>query len=118
MLLTFTNQVSFPLIAGAVFGFSFLRSIAVANENPLLCDLLAPKQRSTAIGFMNAANTFAGGVGVFAVGILKRDYALGDIFAGVSLILLAAAGVTALGYRFVLPRDLRRGAAACLKRIE
>ena len=108
LLLTFTNRVAFALIATAVFGFSFLRSIAVANENPLLCDLLSPRQRSTAIGLMNAANTFAGGIGVFAVGVLKRDFALNSIFAGVSLIIVVAAAVTGAGYAWILPRDLRR----------
>jgi hypothetical protein len=39
---------------------------------------------------------------------LKRDYGLGTIFAGVSGLILAAALVTAFGYVYTLPRDLRR----------
>jgi predicted MFS family arabinose efflux permease len=108
LLVTFTSRLAFPMVASAVFGFSFLRSIAVANENPLLCDLLPPRQRSTAIGLMNAAQTFSGGIGVFAAGVLKRDFALNHIFAGVSLIVLAAAAITGAGYMWLLPRDLRR----------
>jgi len=95
-------------VAAAVLGFSLLRSFAVANETPLLCDLLPPRQRSTAIGLMNSANTFAGGMGVFAAGVLKSNLGLRTIFAGVSGILITAALINAFGYFFLLPRDLKR----------
>jgi MFS family permease len=107
MLMTFTTKATFAVVATAVFGFSFLRSIAVANENPLLCDLLAPRHRSTAIGLTNAANTFAGSIGVLGAGILKGHLDLAEIFGGVSLIILAAAAVTAFGFILLLPRDLQ-----------
>lgn len=110
LLLVFTRNSTFALIAMALLGFSLMRSFAVANESPLLCDLLPPKQRSTAIGLMNSANTFAGGVGVFGAGVLKSNFGLSAIFAGVSGILLIAAAVNAFGYRFLLPRDLKRRA--------
>ena len=108
LLLAFAAKLSFPLVAAALFGFSLLRSIAVANESPLLCDLLPPRQRSTAIGLMNTANTFAGGVGVFGTGLLKKNYGLSTIFSGVSIMILAAAALLAFGYMFFLTRDLRR----------
>ena len=111
LLLTFTTRATFALVAAAVFGFSFLRSLASANEGPLLCDLLAPRQRSTSIGLMNSANTFAGGIGVLGAGVLKRDYELSTIFAGVSVLVLAASLITGFGYRFLLRRDLSRSAA-------
>lgn len=107
LLLTFTTRAAFALVAAAVFAFSFLRSLASANESPLLCDLLAPRQRSTAIGLMNSANTFAGGVGVLGAGVLKQNYSLASIFGGVSVLVFGAAVITAAGYYFLLPRDLR-----------
>jgi len=110
LLLVFTTNSTFALVAAAVLGFSLMRSFAVANESPLLCDLLPSKQRSTAIGLMNSANTFAGGVGVFGAGVLKSNFGLSPIFAGVSAILLIAAAVNAFGYLFLLPRDLQRRA--------
>jgi predicted MFS family arabinose efflux permease len=118
LLLGFTQHLTFALTAAAVFGFSLLRSVAVANESPLLCDLLAPKQRSTAIGLMNSANTFAGGIGVFGAGVLKKHYDLSTIFGGMSVIILAAAAVTAFGYFFALPRDLRRRADKPLEEVK
>jgi len=110
LLLVFTRNSTFLIVALAVFGFSMMRSLAVANESPLLCDLLPPKQRSTAIGLMNSAQTFAGGVGVFSAGVLKSNFGLSAIFAGVSGLLLLAAIVNAYGYTFLLPRDLKRRA--------
>ncbi len=110
LLLVFTRDSTFALVAAAVLGFSLMRSFAVANESPLLCDLLPSRQRSTAIGLMNSANTFAGGVGVFGAGVLKSNFGLSAIFAGVSGILLIAAAVNAFGYFFLLPRDLKRRA--------
>lgn len=110
LLLVFTRNSTFLVVAFAVFGFSLMRSFAVANESPLLCDLLPPKQRSTAIGLMNSANTFAGGMGVFGAGLLKSNFGLSAIFAGVSGLLFIAAIVNAYGYTFLLPRDLKRRA--------
>ena len=110
LLLVFTTNSTFALVAAAVLGFSLMRSFAVANESPLLCDLLPSKQRSTAIGLMNSANTFAGGVGVFGAGVLKSNFGLSAIFAGVSGILIIAAAVNAFGYLFLLPRDQQRRA--------
>lgn len=115
LLLAFTGNSTFALIAAAVLGFSILRSLAVANESPLLCDLLPPRQRSTAIGLMNAANTFAGGVGVFGAGFFTGGYGLSAVFAGMSGILLSAAAVNAFGYLFLLPSDLRRRADRILE---
>lgn len=110
LLLVFTRNSTFALVVVALLGFSLMRSFAVANESPLLCDLLPSRQRSTAIGLMNSANTFAGGIGVFGVGVLKSSFRLGAIFAGVSGLLLIAAAVNAFGYLFLLPRDLQRRA--------
>lgn len=110
LLLVFTRNFTFALVAAALLGFALMRSFAVANESPLLCDLLPSRQRSTAIGLMNSANTFAGGVGVFGAGVLKSNFGLSAIFAGMSGILLIAAAVNAFGYRFLLPRDLQRRA--------
>jgi len=106
LLVTFTTRAVFALVAAAVFAFSFVRSIAQSNEGPLLCDLLAPRQRSTAIGLMNCANTFAGGLGVLGAGVLKQNYSLSTIFGGVSMLVFGAAVITAVGYKFLLQRDL------------
>jgi predicted MFS family arabinose efflux permease len=110
LLLSFVGKPALAIVCAAVFGFSLLRSVAVANENPLLCDLLAPRLRSTAIAWMNTANCLAGGIGVFAAGYFKQDYGLDAVFAAISGIVVVAALITMVGYRFLLRADLRRTA--------
>jgi len=106
LLLAFAWAPALPLVAGIMIGFSLLRALAGANENPLLCDLLSRRQRSTAIGLWNTANCTAGGIGVISAGFLKREYGLGGIFAGASGLVLISGIITAAGYLFVLPRNL------------
>ncbi|MEJ7639974.1 MAG: MFS transporter [Singulisphaera sp.] len=106
LLLAFAWAPALPVVAGIMIGFSLLRSLAAANENPLLCDLLSRRQRSTAIGLWNTANCTAGGIGVISAGFLKREYGLGGVFAGASGLILLSGIITAAGYLFVLPRDL------------
>jgi predicted MFS family arabinose efflux permease len=108
LLMTFTDRATFLLIAAAVFGFSLLRAMASANEGPLACDLIAPRDRSFAIGLMNCANTAAGAAGILAAGYLKADHGLAAVFRGASGVIFASAALTLAGYLFVLPRDLRR----------
>jgi predicted MFS family arabinose efflux permease len=112
LLLAFTDRAAFLLIATAVFGFSLLRAMASANEGPLACDLVAPRDRSFAIGLMNCANTAAGAAGILAAGYLKADYGLTSVFRGASLVIFASAALTLVGFLYVLPRDLRRRDAA------
>lgn len=108
LLLVFLGTDSYLLILSAVFGYSLLRSIGGANANPLLCDLLPSNTWSTAIGLMNTTNTFAGGAGILVAGYLKRDFGLGGVFAGTSVIVLVAGILLLLGYGLFLQRDLER----------
>lgn len=107
-LLPFLGQTGLITLNLAIFCFSFFGKVGATNETPLICDLLAPKLRSTAIGFMNAANCLAGGIGIMVAGLLKSSLGLGGVFGGISGIMLLAAAVGLLGYVFFLKRDLAR----------
>ena len=107
-LLAFLTQPQLLFLNVCIFGFSFLQRMAACNETPLLCDLLAPRFRSTAIGLMNAANCLAGGAGVLLAGHLKSTYGLAGIFGGISGIIVLVAVLSAIGYRLFLGRDLAR----------
>lgn len=111
IVLLFSAGAALAFTAGAVVGFTVLRSVALANENPLLCDLIPSSRRSFAVGLMNAANCFAGGVGVLAAGYFKRDYGLTGAFTAVSLSTLTCALLTAFGFFVLLRRDLERAHA-------
>ncbi|MCC6858935.1 MAG: MFS transporter [Bryobacterales bacterium] len=107
-LLVFLGRPGLVLLNVCIFLFSFCGRAGTTNETPLLCDLLPPRLRSTAIGLMNAANCFAGGIGVLLAGYLKSSFGLAGIFGGISAIMLAAALLTGTGYLFFLKRDLLR----------
>ena len=108
VVLLFSAGAALAYTAGAIVGFTVLRSIALANENPLLCDLIPSSRRSFAIGLMNAANCLAGGVGVLAAGYFKKDYGLTGAFTAVSLLTLTCSALTAFGFFFSLRRDIQR----------
>lgn len=95
-----------------VFTFSFLLSFGTSNVTPITCALLPPRLRSTAIGFCNATNCMAGGVGVMAAGFLKSRTGLGSVFGGISGMILLSAALMAFGSRAFLKRDLARRARA------
>lgn len=112
-LLMFLAQPGLAALNSGIFLFSFFSKVSSNNQTPLLCDLLAPQLRSTAIGVMNAANCFAGGIGIMIAGVLKSGYGLAGVFGGISGIMLICAALTAIGYLFFLGKDLaRRGAEA------
>jgi len=71
----------------------------------LLCHVAGDERRATAIGVTNMLNTGTAGVGVFLAGMLKRDFGLGGVFAGVGAILLLDAVLLFAGYYFFLRRD-------------
>lgn len=105
-LLAFLTQPQLVFLNVCIFGFSFLQRMAACNETPLLCDLLAPRFRSTAIGLMNASNCAAGGLGILLAGYLKSTYGLAGIFGGISGIIVVAAILTTVGFKLFLGRDL------------
>jgi hypothetical protein len=91
--------------------FSLLRGAGQSNENPVLCDVVPARLRSTAIGIMNAGATLAGGAGVFGTGYMIGGVGLGGVFAGISvLFLVAGAGLLAAVFLFA-EQDIGRADA-------
>lgn len=111
-LLAFVAKPDILFLNGCIFAFSFVQRIGLSNETPLVCDLLAPQHRSTAVGLMNTLNCFAGGIGIMVAGFLKSSYGLGAVFAGISIIMLVGAVLTGTGWAKFLARDLERRKAA------
>jgi MFS family permease len=86
----------------------FVRSLGSANELPLLCELLPPHRRGTAIGLLNALNTFIGGSGVFISGMVMGRLGLRQIFVALAGVVLLASIIAMIGYKWFLPADLAR----------
>lgn len=104
-LLVFISGGGMTTVSLAVVVFSFLRSVATANETPAVCDLINEHDRSTAQSLMNMLNTIAGGTGVFVAGYLKADWGLSGVFAGVGLLVALAALIVWLARRAQFDRD-------------
>jgi predicted MFS family arabinose efflux permease len=107
-LLAFIWKAGYGGINTALFFYALFRALGACNETPLICDLLAPRLRSTAFGLMNTANCFAAGCGILLSGYYKQKLGLSGIFGGVSLILLLAALISIMGYLLFIQKDLRQ----------
>lgn len=107
-LLVFGGRPGFALASTGIFCFSFFRGLGQSNENPVLCDVVEPRLRSTAIGFMNTGACLAGGAGVMLTGWLKADLGLAGVFAAVGALFVLASALLLISYFFFLERDIRR----------
>jgi MFS family permease len=107
-LLMFLLRPAVGILGLAILIHGFLRALGSSNEMPFLCDLLPPHRRGTAMGVMNAMNTFIGGSGVFISGMLMGRFGLTQIFIGLAGVVVLASAIAIIGYRWVLPRDFRR----------
>jgi predicted MFS family arabinose efflux permease len=108
LLTTFGWSKSWGLIAASIFGFSLLVGMGYVNAQPLLCELLPERLRSTAIGFMNMTSCFVGGAGVLLAGALKNSFGLTNAFASLALIQASVAVMLLITFLTVLRRDLDR----------
>jgi len=108
LLLVFAGAPSYAILSGSVALFSLVRAFGQANENLILCDLFAPRERSTAFGVFLMANVGAGSIAILVAAWLRGTRGLGFAFAAISGIVVLAAA-SALAAYFRLPRDLARG---------
>ncbi len=102
LLLVFAVKAPLGAVGLAIFLHGLIRSSGGANEMPVICDVLPPHRRSTAIGIMNATNTFTGGVAILASGFLKSNFDLSAVFAANTIIVIFAGLVCLWGRRVQL----------------
>ncbi len=107
-LFIFMETPTFIIIAFALVLSSTIRAIGLPSEHPIICEVIPPAYRSTAVGIFNTCGSAAGGVGVLLAGIFKKDFGLGAIFGASSFIYLIAGGLMLLAYRSFIGRDMER----------
>ena len=105
-ILNLTNKIGATL-DNATLLTSNLNNAAV-NAQPLLCELLPERSRSTAIGFMNMVSCFVGGGGVLLAGALKSSFGLANAFASLAAIQGFVMLMLLVTFLTVLPKDLAR----------
>jgi MFS family permease len=77
-------------VLGAAFSFGFGFGMFDANNMPIICQLISPKQRATAYGFMNMTGVFAGAIITNFLGKSTDGGHLGRDFAVLSGFVLIA----------------------------
>lgn len=110
-LFLFLGTPSLVVVASAMVLSSFVRSAGAPSEHPLVCEVVPPPYRATAVGVLNTCGTAAGGVGVLLAGVFKQDVGLNVIFGASSFIYLLAGILMLLAFRFFMARDTARALA-------
>jgi len=108
-LLVFATSAGVGVISGAIFVTSLCRALGSANDQVLICEVLPPSLRATAVGLMNGVNIGVGAASVQLAALLLPHLPLAVMFASMTGLFLAAAAVTQLGYRRYLRQDLIAG---------
>ena len=103
-LTIFILRPGFTIVSASIFAYSLFRSVGSSNEHPILCEVLPPDLRATGIGIMNTANCMAGGIGVLAAGYMKKDWGLGGVFTGVSVVVFTAGTIVLVSYLLLVRR--------------
>ena len=97
-LLVFKFKIGVTMISMCLLFYSLFRTLGAANEEPILSDILKPKERGSAFGIINGANNVMGGAAVLASGFIKERIGLNDLFLCIVFVLLAAGLLCLFGY--------------------
>jgi predicted MFS family arabinose efflux permease len=110
-LFLFIGAPTFTVVAAAMVISSIVRAVGTPSEHPIICEVVPPSFRSTAIGIFNTCGTAAGGLGVLLAGIFKKDLGLNVIFGASSFLYLLAGLLLVLAYWFSMAKDIARADA-------
>jgi MFS family permease len=107
-LFFFIGAPTFALLATMLIVSSFIRAIGVPSEHAIICEVVPPQFRSTAIGIFNTCGSAAGGVGVLLAGLFKKEFGLNMIFGSCSLLYGVAGLMLLVVYYFFTAKDMAR----------
>jgi sugar phosphate permease len=107
-LLVFHGKPSYVAVSAGIFLFSFIRTLGQGNEDPLLCELVPPRLRSTAYGVVLTSAVVGGGCAVIMAGYVKQHFGLNLAFLCVSGMVLVAAILMLVAYRYYIDEDVAR----------
>ena len=107
-LFFFIGAPTFALLATMLIVSSFIRAIGLPSEHAIICEVVPPQYRSTAIGIFTTCGSAAGGVGVLLAGLFKKEFGLNMIFGSCSLLYGAAGRMLLLVYYFFTAKDMAR----------
>lgn len=89
--------LSVPVLILALIGFGYFKGLYDANIWASLYDVVRPRYRASALGFMNSIGWLGGGVAPVAIGYMSQRYGMSGSISATSVIYLAVALLMSFG---------------------
>jgi MFS family permease len=97
--------ISVPILILALIGFGYFKGLYDANIWASLHDVVQPKNRATAVGFMNAIGWFGGGLAPIAIAYASTRYGMSASISATSGLYLIVGLLLVFGIRrFMRPQ--------------
>ena len=80
--------ISVPILVVALIGFGYFKGLYDANIWASLHDVVKPKNRATAVGFMNSIGWFGGGIAPIAIAYASTQYGMSASISATSVLYL------------------------------
>src|SRR5690606_41704713 len=106
--------LSIPVLIVALVGFGYFKGMYDANIWASLYDVVGPRHRASALGFMNALGWVGGGVAPVAIGALSTRYGMGGSISATSMVYLPVALLMTFGILRYMRRRLASPPVAVL----
>lgn len=103
--------LSVPVLILALMGFGYFKGMYDANIWASLYDVVRPRYRASALGFMNSIGWLGGGMAPVAIGAMSQRYGMGGSISATSVIYLLVALLMTFGIRAYM-RGPRAGPVA------
>jgi len=91
--------LSIPILILALIGFGYFKGLYDANIWASLHDVVKPKNRATAVGFMNSIGWFGGGIAPIAIAYASTQYGMSASISATSILYLVFGLLLIFGIR-------------------
>ncbi|GGD75873.1 MFS transporter [Emticicia aquatilis] len=91
--------LSIPILILALIGFGYFKGLYDANIWASLHDVVKPKNRATAVGFMNSIGWFGGGIAPIAIAYASTKYGMSASISATSALYLVFGLLLIFGIR-------------------
>lgn len=91
--------LSIPILILALIGFGYFKGLYDANIWASLHDVVKPKNRATAVGFMNSIGWFGGGIAPIAIAYTSTKYGMSASISATSALYLVFGLLLIFGIR-------------------
>ncbi|MDB5241157.1 MAG: major facilitator superfamily 1 [Spirosoma sp.] len=108
--------LSVPVLILALAGFGYFKGLYDANIWASLHDVVQPKNRATAVGFMNSIGWFGGGMAPIAIAYASANYGMSACISATSVLYLVFGLLLVLGIcKFMRNRTAQYQSAGAIK---